>query len=190
MCIWITAFQGKWAVKSWFCDPHPPPPPYLVFGEQMFTYWYEMWQGKFRHKSETRSLTRDGRELPTTRAFAFHSKFGLFFRWDLFNAKFRLGDFWKLSSKRSPNDWQLFGLFWKTSLLCKNYIGYFLGNVWKKLGYFFLQHLVTLTPIAGAVAGFVWLAVALYMRDASMVCSVTRFDQISSLRLFLWVSNW
>ena len=34
-----------------------------------------------------------------------------------------LGD--RKSSKRSPNDWQLFGLFWKTSLLCKNCIGYF-----------------------------------------------------------------
>ena len=37
--------------------------------------------------------------------------------------------------------------FWailKTSLLCKNCIGYFLGNFWKKLGYFFLQHLATL----------------------------------------------
>ena len=37
-----------------------------------------------------------------------------------------------------------FGLFLKTSLLCKNCIGYFFGNFWKKMGYFFLQHLVTL----------------------------------------------
>ena len=34
--------------------------------------------------------------------------------------------------QKSPNDWQqLFGLFWKTSLLSKNCIGYFLGNFWK-----------------------------------------------------------
>ena len=37
-----------------------------------------------------------------------------------------------------------FGLFWKTSLLYKNCIGYFLGIFWKKMGYFLLQHLVTL----------------------------------------------
>ena len=42
----------------------------------------------------------------------------------------------KIASKRIPNDWQLFGLFWKTSLLCSNCIGYFLENFWKKLGYF------------------------------------------------------
>ena len=41
------------------------------------------------------------------------------------------------SSKRSPNDWQLFGLFWKTSLLCKNCISYFLGNFWKNWATFF-----------------------------------------------------
>ena len=47
----------------------------------------------------------------------------------------------KISSKSSPNDWQLFGLFWKTSLLCKTALAtsYFLGNFWKKSGYFLLQ---------------------------------------------------
>ena len=50
----------------------------------------------------------------------------------------------RISSKRSRNDWQLFGLFWKISLWCKNCIGYFLGNFWQKMGYFFLQHLATL----------------------------------------------
>ena len=40
-----------------------------------------------------------------------------------------LGD--KISSKRSQNCLCLFGLFWKTSLLCKNCCGYFLGNkIW------------------------------------------------------------
>ena len=51
----------------------------------------------------------------------------------------------KISSKISRNDVQLLGLFFKTSLLGGKYcMGYFLGNFWKKLGYFFLQHLVTL----------------------------------------------
>ena len=36
----------------------------------------------------------------------------------------------KIASKRIPNDWQLFGLFWKTSLLCSNCIGYF----WRTFG--------------------------------------------------------
>ena len=31
-----------------------------------------------------------------------------------------------ISNGRSPNDWQLFGLFWKTLLLCRNYNGNFL----------------------------------------------------------------
>ena len=43
----------------------------------------------------------------------------------------------QISSKRSPNDWQLFGLFWITSLLCKNCIGYFLGNCWKNWASFY-----------------------------------------------------
>ena len=58
----------------------------------------------------------------------------------------RLGDFWKLFlgnkmyTNWSPNDLQLFGRFWKTSLWCKNYIGYFLGNFWKNWAtfYFFI----------------------------------------------------
>ena len=53
-----------------------------------------------------------------------------------------LGD--TFSNKNSTNYLQLFGPFWKTSLLCKNCCGYFLGNHWKHLGYFLLQHLVTL----------------------------------------------
>ena len=53
-----------------------------------------------------------------------------------------LGD--KFSNKSSPKSKQLFGLFVITSLLCKNYCGYFLGNFWKHLGYILLQHLVTL----------------------------------------------
>ena len=52
-----------------------------------------------------------------------------------------LGD--KICYKSSPNNYQIFGLFWKTSLLCKNWCGYFLGNFWKHLVYFLLQHLVT-----------------------------------------------
>ena len=50
----------------------------------------------------------------------------------------------KMTSKRNPNDWQLFGLFWKTSLLC-NY--FFSATFWAplwKMGYFLHQHLVTI----------------------------------------------
>ena len=42
----------------------------------------------------------------------------------------------KIFSKKSQNYWQLFGLFRKTSLFCKNCIGYFQGNVLKKQNYF------------------------------------------------------
>ena len=53
-----------------------------------------------------------------------------------------IGD--KISIKSSPNYFSLLGLFWKTSLLCKNCYGYFLGNFRKHLGYFLLWYLVTL----------------------------------------------
>ena len=47
----------------------------------------------------------------------------------------RLGDFESfgknISSKRSPNDWQLFGLFRKTCIF------YFLGNFWKNWATFY-----------------------------------------------------
>ena len=61
----------------------------------------------------------------------------------------RLGDIWKFVAtkflaKEAPYYLQRFGLFWKSSLLCNNCIGYFWGNFWKKLGHFLLQHLVTL----------------------------------------------
>ena len=51
----------------------------------------------------------------------------------------------KISSKRSPNDWQLFWLFWKTSLLCKNCIGYF-WVTFGKIGLLF-------TPTSGHTGG-------------------------------------
>ena len=54
----------------------------------------------------------------------------------------RLGDFESfgknISSKRSPNDWQLFGLF------RENLHWLLFGQLLEKLGYFLLQHLVTL----------------------------------------------
>ena len=54
----------------------------------------------------------------------------------------RCGNYWKIlatniSNKRSPNDWQLFGLLEK--LLWKNCFGYFLGNFLKYLGYFYCK---------------------------------------------------
>ena len=62
----------------------------------------------------------------------------------------RCGNYWKIlatniSNKRSPNDWQLFGLLEK--LLWKNCFGYFLGNFLKYLGYFLLQDLVKLVAM-------------------------------------------
>ena len=56
----------------------------------------------------------------------------------------QIGRFWKVFGnkiycKRSPNDWQLSGQFWKTSLLCKSCIVYFLGIFWGKLGFFLLD---------------------------------------------------
>ena len=41
----------------------------------------------------------------------------------------------------------IFGLKWKATLFMLNCCSYFLGNFWKKLGYFFISHLVTLVPI-------------------------------------------
>ena len=51
----------------------------------------------------------------------------------------------KISCKRSPNEWHIFGLFWKTSCSCKHCIGYSLANFWTTLGHFLLQHMVTLS---------------------------------------------
>ena len=48
------------------------------------------------------------------------------------------------SFNNSPNIWQLFGLVRKMALFNQNCCGYFLGHFWIKLGYFLLQHLVTL----------------------------------------------
>ena len=82
------------------------------------------------------------------RASEWHSS-GQWYKWSRIVNYDQIGRFLKvlgnkIYSKRSPKDWQLFGRFRKTSLLCKNCIGYFLGNFWKKLGYFLLQHLVTM----------------------------------------------
>ena len=48
------------------------------------------------------------------------------------------------SIKNSSNAKWIFGLKWKATLFMLNYCSYFLGNFWKKLGYFLIQHLVTL----------------------------------------------
>ena len=42
-----------------------------------------------------------------------------------------------LTTKFLAKDWQLWGLFWKTSFSFKNLIDYFLGNFWKNLATFF-----------------------------------------------------
>ena len=60
----------------------------------------------------------------------------------------RLGDFWKfLETKIVPKVSQIISNclgYLKTSLSCKNCCVYILGNFRKHLGYFVLQHLVTL----------------------------------------------
>ena len=62
----------------------------------------------------------------------------------------QMGQFFKFlddnfSYKSSPKSWWLFGLIWITSLFFKKTCcGYFLGNIWKKLGNFLLFHLVAL----------------------------------------------
>ena len=61
----------------------------------------------------------------------------------------RSDDFWKslgdiFSLKISQKWWLLFGLKWEASFFSKNYRGSFLGDFWTNLGYFLLQHLVTL----------------------------------------------
>ena len=42
-----------------------------------------------------------------------------------------------LTTKFLAKDWQLWGLFWKTSFSFKNLIDYFLGNFWKNLATFY-----------------------------------------------------
>ena len=61
----------------------------------------------------------------------------------------QIGRFFKVHGDKkihnsSPNDWQLLGLFWITSLLCKYCWIFFLANLWENFGYFLLRHLVTL----------------------------------------------
>ena len=63
----------------------------------------------------------------------------------------QFGQFLKLSAikflaKEAQMIGNFLGYFEKKSLVCKNCIGYFWGNYWKKLGYILLQHLVTLVP--------------------------------------------
>ena len=49
-----------------------------------------------------------------------------------------------VSIKSSPNAWLIFGLNWKATLFMLSYFDYFLGKFWIKMGYFLIQHLVTL----------------------------------------------
>ena len=53
----------------------------------------------------------------------------------------------KVPWKSSPNIKQHFRLLWKMAFFVLNYCGYFLGNIWRKLGYFLLKHLVTLLVV-------------------------------------------
>ena len=87
-----------------------------------------------------RSLVSEVTTLPTAQQPVWPD-------WAIFESSWRQN-----SSKISSNDLQLFGLFWKTSLLCKNCFSYFLGNVWKNLGYFLLQFLATLTTATTQVS--------------------------------------
>ena len=81
----------------------------------------------------------------------------------------------KISSKSSPNYCQPFGQCWKTPLLCKNCCCYFLGNFWKHLSYFLLQHLVTLiTSIVVAVLCCRRLAEAYFFQMSNLHVSFFR----------------
>ena len=58
----------------------------------------------------------------------------------------KLGDFFKRTTLKSSL--KIFGNFWGYKIilfLYKNHCDYFLGQDWRKLGYFLFQHLVTLT---------------------------------------------
>ena len=78
--------------------------------------------------------------------------------WDIFLQFFllpssvtRLGDFLKflviwLLYKVAQKAWWILGLKWNATLFMLNSCDYFLGNIWKNLAYFLIQHLVTLLP--------------------------------------------
>ena len=90
----------------------------------------------------------------------------------------------KITSEGSINDCQLFGLFWKTSLLFKTLKLHWLrfGQLLEKLGYFLLQHLVTLFMAhsnglreTGQWCGSVGRAFASNIRDPRLESSHQQF---------------
>ena len=80
-----------------------------------------------------------------------------------------------VSVKSSPNAWWMFGLKWKATLLMLNYCGYFLGNFWKTLGYFFIQHLITLVRISISLSTYVIIC---FLSDSlHLFCFFCSFQQ-------------
>ena len=51
---------------------------------------------------------------------------------------------WHGFFQSNPNEWWIFGLQRKATFLVLSYCDYFLGNFWKKLGYFLIYHLIAL----------------------------------------------
>ena len=80
-----------------------------------------------------------------------------------------------VSVKSSPNAWWMFGLKWKATLLMLNYCGYFLGNFWKTLGYFFIQHLITLVRISISLSIFV--IICFLSESLHLFCFFCSFQQ-------------
>ena len=78
----------------------------------------------------------------------------------------------KISSKKSPNDWQLFRLFLKNLTIVYKLLCLLFGQLLEKFGLLFLQHLFTL-PLCHRLAKFVeWSHSA---TEVSMynICSLT-----------------
>ena len=73
-------------------------------------------------------------------AGATHRRIAAWPDWAIFESSW-----WQISLQKKPKYLMNFGLFTKHHFWTKNYYCYFLGKFWKKLGYFYFQHLVTPT---------------------------------------------
>ena len=89
---------------------------------------------------------------------------------------------YKSCYKSSPNVWWLFGLFWQTLLLIKNWRTLLLGQLLKKLGYFLFQPLVTL--LLGGAIQFCALLFVWYRQFLGLYCRRTVSNYLYSLPLF------
>ena len=65
-------------------------------------------------------------------------EFSIFIQCDQIGQFFEFLGNW-LYYKSSPNVWWLFGQLWKALLFNSNWLHYFLGNFWKKIGLLFIS---------------------------------------------------